>query len=49
MFCITHHCYLMYSKRGEPSLHGWPEKKILGNVSATLPHFYFDQRTEKIL
>ena len=39
----------MHSKRGEPSLHGWPEKQISGNVSATLQGFYFDQQNEKIL
>ena len=39
----------MHSKRGEPSLHGWPDKQISGNVSATLQHFYFDQQSEKIL
>ena len=39
----------MYWKRGEPSLHGWPDKQISGNVSATLHHFYFDQQSEKIL
>ena len=39
----------MYSKRGEPSLHGWLDKQISGNVSATLQHFYFDQQSEKIL
>ena len=36
----------MYSKRGEPSLHGWLDKQISGNVSATLQHFYFDQQSE---
>ena len=35
----------MYSKRGEPSLHGWLDKQISG-VSATLQHFYFDQQSE---
>ena len=39
----------MHSKRGGPSLHGWPEKQISGNVSTTLQHFYFDQQSEKIL
>ena len=48
----------MHSKRGEPSLHDWPDKQILGNVSATLKHFnvsaslqhfYFDQQSAKIL
>ena len=39
----------MHSKRGEPSLHGWPDKQISGNVSATLQHFYFYQQIEKIL
>ena len=39
----------MHSKRGEPSLHDWPDKQISGNVSATLQHFYFDQQSEKIL
>ena len=39
----------MHSKRGEPSLHGWPDKQISGNVSATLQYFYFDQQSEKIL
>ena len=38
----------MHSKRGGPSLHGWPDKQISGNVSAT-QHFYFDQQGEKIL
>ena len=38
----------MHSKRGEPSLHGWPDKQISGNVSAALQHFYFDQQSEKI-
>ena len=36
-------------QKGEPSLHGWPDKQISGNVSATLQHFYFDQQSEKIL
>ena len=39
----------MHSKRGEPSLHGWSDKQILGKVSATLQYFYFDQKSEKIL
>ena len=39
----------MDSKRDGPSLHGWPNKQILGNTSATLQHFYFDQQSEKIL
>ena len=40
----------MHCKRGEPSLHGWPDKQISGNVSpATLQFFYFDQQSEKIL
>ena len=39
----------MHSKMGEPSLHGWPDKHILGNVLATLQHFDFDQQSEKIL
>ena len=39
----------MHSKRGETSLHGWPDKQISRNVSATLQHFYFDQQSEKIL
>ena len=39
----------MHSKRGERSLHGWPDKPISGNVSATLLHFYFDQQNENIL
>ena len=39
----------MHSKRGEPSLHGWPDKQISGNASAALQHFYFDQQSEKIL
>ena len=39
----------MHSKRGEPSLHRWPDKQISGNVSATLQHFYFDQQSEKTL
>ena len=36
-------------KRGEPSLHVWPEKQISVNVSAILQHVYFDQQSEKIL
>ena len=39
----------MHSKRGEPSLHGWPGKQISGNVSATLQYFYFDQQSEKFI
>ena len=39
----------MHSKRREPSLHDWPDKQILGNVSATLQHFYFDQQSEKFI
>ena len=39
----------MHSKRGEPSLHVWPDKQISGSVSAILEHFYFDQQSEKIL
>ena len=39
----------MHSKRSEPSLHGWPDKQIPGNVSATLQHIYFDQQSEKAL
>ena len=39
----------MHSKSGEPSLHGWPDKPISSNVSATLQHFYFDQQSDKIL
>ena len=39
----------MHSKRGEPSLHGWPDKQISGNVSATLQYFYFDQQSEKFI
>ena len=39
----------MNSRRGEPSLHGWPEKQIPGNVPAALQYFYFDQQSEKIL
>ena len=39
----------MHSKRGEPNLHGGPDKQTSGNVSATLQHFYFDQQSEKIL
>ena len=38
----------MHSKRGEPSLHSWLDKQILGNVSATLQYIYFDQQSEKI-
>ena len=38
----------MHSRRGEPWLNGGPDKQILGNVSATLQHFYFDQQSEKI-
>ena len=34
----------MHSKRGEPSVHGWPDKQISDNVSATFQHFYFDQQ-----
>ena len=40
-FCITHNFYLMHSKRREPSLHGWPDKQISDNVSATLAVFLF--------
>ena len=40
---------MVHPKRGEPSLHGWLDKQISGNVSATLQHFYFDQQSEKIL
>ena len=39
----------MHSKREEPSLHSRSDKQILGNVSATLQYFYFDQQSEKIL
>ena len=39
--------YLMHSKRGEPSLHSWPDKQISINVSATLQHFYFDQQVKR--
>ena len=39
----------MHSKRDEPSLHGWSDKQILGNVLATLQYFYFDQQNEKTL
>ena len=39
----------MHSKRGEPSLHGWPDKQILGNISANFQHFCFDQKSEKTL
>ena len=39
----------MHSKRGEPSLHGWPDKQISGNASAAFQNFYFDQQREKIL
>ena len=39
----------MHSKRGEPNLYGWSDKQILGNVSAILQYFYFDQQSEKIL
>ena len=39
----------MHSKRGDPSLRGWSDKKNLGNVSATLQYFYFDQQSEKII
>ena len=39
----------MLSERGEPSLHGWSDKQFLGNVSATLQYFNFDQQSEKIL
>ena len=45
----SNHCYLIHLKRGEPSLHGWPNKQILGNTSATFQHFSFDQQSEKIL
>ena len=34
----------MHSKWDEPSLHGWSDKQILGNVLATLQYFYFDQQ-----
>ena len=40
---------MIHSKKGEPSLHGWPDKQISGNISATLQHFYFVQHHEKIL
>ena len=36
-------------KKGEPCLHGWPDKQISGNVSTILQHFYFDEQSEKIL
>ena len=39
----------MHWKRGEPSLHGWLDKQILGNISAILQHFYFDQQSEKVI
>ena len=38
----------MHSKRGEPSLHVWLDKQILGIVSSS-KHFYFDHQSEKIL
>ena len=41
--------YFLYNSWTEPSLHGWPDKQISRNVSATLQHFYFDQQSEKIL
>ena len=41
--------YFLYNSWTEPSLHGWPDKQISGNVSATLQYFYFDQQSEKIL
>ena len=37
----------MLSERGEPSLHGWSDKQFLGNVSATLQYFNFDQQSER--
>ena len=40
---------MIQSKRGEPSLHGWPDKQIPGNISATLQHFYFGQHNEEML
>ena len=40
---------LLDAFKKEPSLHGWPDKQILGNVSAPIQHFYFDQQSEKIL
>ena len=46
---LLNHCYLMHSKRNEPSLPGSSDKQILGNVSATLQYFHFDQQSEKIL
>ena len=45
---LSYFLYMMHSKRVEPSLQGWPDKQILGNVSATLKHFYFDEQSEKI-
>ena len=48
-FAWLSHCYLMHSKKGKPSLHGWLDKQILGNVLAPIQHFYFDQQSEKIL
>ena len=39
----------MHWKRGESSLHGWLDKQILGNISAILQHFYFDQQSEKVI
>ena len=40
---------MIHSKRGGHSLHGWPDKQISGNISATLQHSYFGQHNEKIL
>ena len=48
-FVWLNHCYLMHSKRGEPSLGGWSDKQNLGNVPATLQYLYFDQQSEKTL
>ena len=39
----------MKPTRSQPSLHGWSDKKILSNVSATLQHLYLDQKNERFL
>ena len=41
-WCIQKGVNLVY-------MHGWSEKQILGNVSATSQYFYFDQHSGKIL
>ena len=44
----TNHCYLKHLKRSEPSLYGWLNKQILGNLWAILQQFYFDKQSRKI-